>query len=478
MMNLYETVDGLREAVRLSGAARFDGGLKVTNPLRFRTELIDALVWTAVFGKGDVKDAARHAIREAAESLGIVPTSILPLYRARGKGESDVKGFTVPAINIRIMAYDTARAALRAARKLEVGAMIFEIARSEMGYTEQRPAEYAAVMLAAAIREEWQGPFFIQGDHFQTNPKKMKENADKEIAAIEQLIDEAIPAGFLQIDIDTSTLVDLSKPTLEAQQDVNANLCARFTKYIRSKEPKAVPISIGGEIGEVGKENSTPDEFRAYMNVYRKALGGANVNGIEKVSVQTGSSHGGVVAADGSVERVAIDFSVIKTISKVAREEYGLAGAVQHGASTLPPEYFGHFPDNDCAEIHLATDFMNTVYDHPAFPYPLKREIERWLDTNAADEKKRGETEPQFLYKTRKKAIGPYKENVWNLPEGTKKGICDTLQEKFEFLFERLRVVNTKAMVAKYVKPVSVYEAAAVAAGARTGFVRDDQAGD
>ena len=474
-MNLYSTALELREAITLAGAARYDGGVVVTNPARFRAEMIDSLVWTAVFSEGDAKDAARHAIREAAESLGILPASILPLYKARGRGE--VTGFTVPAINVRIMSYDTARAAMRAARKLDVGAVIFEIARSEMGYTEQRPAEYAAVMLAAAIKEQWQGPFFLQGDHFQTNPKKMKEAPEKEIAAIEALIEESIPAGFLQIDIDTSTLVDLSKPNLEAQQDVNATLCARFTKFIRVKQPKQMPISVGGEIGEVGKENSTPDEFRAYMDVYRRALG-EGILGIEKVSIQTGSSHGGVVAADGSVERVAIDFNVIKTISKVARDEYGLAGAVQHGASTLPPEYFGHFPDHDCAEIHLATDFMNTVYDHPAFPWPLKREIERWLDKNAAEERKKGETQPQFLYKTRKKAIGPYKENVWNLPEGTKEAIRDTLEEKFTFLFERLRVVNSRAMVAKYVQPVSVYHAEAAAAGARTGFVRDDQAGD
>jgi len=473
-MNLYSSAVGIREALILSGTARLDGGVVVTNPARFRAEMIDSLVWTAVFGKGDAKDAARHAIREAAESLGILPASILPLYQARGRGE--VSGFTVPAVNVRIMSYDTARAALRAARKLDVGTLIFEIARSEMGYTEQRPAEYAAVMLAAAIREEWTGPFFLQGDHFQTNPRKMKEAPEKEIAAIEALIDEAIPAGFLQIDIDTSTLVDLSKPTLEAQQDVNATLCARFTKFIREREPKAMPISVGGEIGEVGKENSTPEEFRAYMNVYRKALGAGL--GIEKVSVQTGSSHGGVVAADGSVERVAIDFNVLKTISKVAREEYGLAGAVQHGASTLPPEYFGHFPDHDCAEIHLATDFMNTVYDHPAFPYPLKREIERWLDENAAEERKKGETQPQFLYKTRKKAIGPYKEQVWNLPEGTKGAIRTTLEEKFTFLFEKLRVGGTRAVVARWVKPASVYSVHAAAAGARTGFVRDDQAGD
>jgi hypothetical protein len=382
----------------------------------------------------------------------------------------------VPAINVRILSYDTARAACRAARKLDAGAVIFEIARSEMGYTAQRPAEYAAVILAAAIRESWEGPVFIQGDHFQTNPKKMQENAEKEIGAIEALIDESIPAGFLQIDIDTSTLVDLSKPTLEEQQDVNATLCARFTKFIRSREPREMPISVGGEIGEVGKGNSTPEEFRAYMNVYRRALGPGD--GIEKVSIQTGSSHGGLVAPDGSVVRVAIDFEVIRTISKIAREEYGLAGAVQHGASTLPPEYFGHFPDHDCAEIHLATDFMNTVYDHPAFPYPLKREIERWLDENAAEERKKGETEWQFLYRTRKKAIGPYKEQVWNLPEGTRAAIRETLEEKFLFLFRKLRVNGSRELVSRYVKPVPVSSAAAAAVGPHAGFVRDDEAGD
>jgi Fructose-bisphosphate aldolase class-II len=473
-MNLYSTATELREALLLSRTVRFDGGTAVTNPERFRAEMLDGVVWTAVFGPSDAQDAARRAIREAAESLGILPASILPLYEARGRGE--VTGFTVPAINVRMLSYDTARAALAAARELSAGAVIFEIARSEMGYTDQRPAEYAAVLLAAAIREDWKGPFFLQGDHFQTNPKKMKEDPDAEIRAIEALIAEAIPAGFFQIDIDTSTLVDLSKPTLEAQQEVNASLCARFTKFIRDREPREMPISIGGEIGEVGKENSTPEEFRAYMNVYRKALGG--LEGIAKVSVQTGSSHGGVVAPDGSVRRVAIDFDVLRAISKVAREEYGMAGAVQHGASTLPPEYFGHFPDHDCAEIHLATDFMNTVYDHPAFPYPLKREIERWLDKNAAAERKKGETQAQFLYKTRKKAIGPYKEQVWNLPAGARAAIRETLEQKFRFLFKNLRVVDSRSMVARYVKPVPVSSAEAVAAGAHGGFVRDDQAGD
>src|SRR5262249_42574463 len=204
-------------------------------------------------------------------SLGILPASILPLYEARGRGE--ISGFTVPAINARILTYDTVRAALRAARRIEAGALIFEIARSEIGYTDQRPGEYAAVVLASAIREAWEGPIFLQGDHYQTNPRKMKEDRSKEVGAIEALIDEAIPAGFFQIDIGTSTLVDLSRPTLSEQQRENSEFCAHFTKFIRQRQPRSVPISIGGEIGEVGKENSTPEELRAFMDGYQSARG-------------------------------------------------------------------------------------------------------------------------------------------------------------------------------------------------------------
>jgi hypothetical protein len=100
----------------------------------------------------------------------VQPASIHDLYIARGRGEAG--GFTVPAINVRGIAYDTGRALFAAARESRVGALICEIARSEIGYTDQRPAEYVAVMTAAAIKEGWSGPLFIQGDHFQINAKK------------------------------------------------------------------------------------------------------------------------------------------------------------------------------------------------------------------------------------------------------------------------------------------------------------------
>ena len=441
------------------------------DPASFRSMEIEALVHWAVFEPdGKKRDEARRAIRRAAAALGILPASIHDLYMAIGRGESG--GFTVPAINVRMLAYDTARAIFRAAKKHDVGAFILEIARSEMGYTDQRPAEYAAVMLGAAIREGHEGPVFLQGDHFQVNAKKFAADPKPERSAIEMLIDESIDAGFYNIDIDTSTLVDLSQPNVVEEQRRNFENAARFTRHIRAREPRGLTISVGGEIGEVGKDVSSPEEFRAFMDGYRAALP-AGMTGVSKISINTGTSHGGVVLPDGTVAKVAIDFDAMKAISKIARSEYGLAGAVQHGASTLPAEMFHEFPNHGACEVHLATEFQNMVYESPAFPKSLKDEMYAWIREKAADERKEKDTEEQFLYKSRKKAIGPFKRAAWDLPESARHEVGEALERKFEYLFGKLRVQGTKNAVARLVKPFEVE-----AATAAHGFVRDDEAGD
>ena len=441
------------------------------DPASFRSMGIDALVHWAVF-ETDVKkrDEARRAIRRSAAALGILPASIHDLYLAVGRGETG--GFTAPAINVRMLAYDTARAIFRAAKKHDVGTFLFEIARSEMGYTDQRPAEYAAVMLAAAVKEGHEGPVFLQGDHFQVNAKKFAADPKPELSAIEMLIDESLAAAFLNIDIDTSTLVELGKPNVTEEQRKNFENAAHFTAFIRRRQPKGITISVGGEIGEVGKDVSSPEEFRAYMDGYRAALP-SGMTGVSKISINTGTSHGGVVLPDGTVAKVSIDFDAMQAISKIARSEYGLAGAVQHGASTLPAEMFHEFPNHGACEVHLATEFQNMIYEHPAFPKALKDEMYAWLRANAADERKPKDTEEQFLYKARKKAVGPFKKAAWGLPEEARAAIGEALQRKFEFLFGKLRVQGTKNAVARFIQPVEV----AVTAAAH-GFVRDDSAGD
>jgi fructose/tagatose bisphosphate aldolase len=412
---------------------------------------IDDLVRTAVFGPGAERDKARLRIHEVARESGAIPASIQSLYDAMGRGE--VGGFTVPAHNIRVMTYDTCRALFRAALQRNVGAFIFEIARSEIGYTEQRPAEYAACVLAAAVKEGFRGPVFIQGDHFQASAKRFAAGEkEKEIAAIESLIDEAMAAEFYNIDIDTSTLVDLSFPTLDEQQRANYENCAHFTKYIRERQPVGVEISVGGEIGEVGHKNTTPEEFRAYMDGYQRLLPGG-MKGISKVSIQTGTSHGGVPMADGSIATVKLDFGALRAISLIARRDYGMAGAVQHGASTLPDEVFDRFPQSETAEIHLATGFQNMILDHVTLPAELKGDIRDWCFANAPDERKSGESDEQFVYKTRKKTIGPFKKRMWDMTDEAKAPIMRDLETKFGFLFEKLGVVNTREVVAKHVRP-------------------------
>jgi fructose-bisphosphate aldolase class II len=312
-------------------------------------------------------------------------------------------------------------------------------------------------MLAAALREGFRGPVFIQGDHFQVNAKKYAADPKPEVEAVKALAREAIPAGFYNIDIDTSTLVDLSKPNHREQQRLNYEVGVDILKTVRDLEPKGVTISVGGEIGEVGTANSTVEELEAYMDGFNAALP-RGVEGLSKISVQSGTSHGGVVLADGSIADVKLDLDTLEKLSKVAREKYGLAGAVQHGASTLPDGAFNNFPKRETCEIHLATNFQNMLYDH--LPADVRTKIYDWLRENAKDERKASDSDEQFFYKTRKKALGPFKKTFWELPATVKQTLAKAYDDKFEFLFRQLAVHGTAQHVKKYVNAPALHRPA------------------
>ncbi|MEZ0343240.1 MAG: class II fructose-bisphosphate aldolase [Caldimicrobium sp.] len=404
---------------------------------------LDKLVYQAVFEEN--KEEKERKLRELLSQLnarGYKGYSIYPLYK---KFSEKFLGFTVPAMNLRGMTYDVARRIFRVAKRLKVGAFIFEIAKSEMGYTKQDPLEYATVILSAAFKENFQGQVFIQGDHFQLNRKSFFANPEKEKEGLKKLIKEAISAQFYNIDIDASTLVELEKETVEEQQRFNYEVTAELAEYVRSLEPVGITINLGGEIGEIGGHNSTPEELRAFLNGFNRVFKGEI--GLSKISVQTGTAHGGVVLPDGRVAEVALDFNVLKTLSKIAREEFGLAGAVQHGASTLPEEAFFKFPEAECVEVHLATGFQNFLYDHPALPEEFREKIYTYLKTNLKHEWKEGWTEAQFIYKTRKKGFGIFKKEWWDLPQDIKEKILSDMEELFEKIFEALNVVNTEELV-------------------------------
>jgi len=453
---IYENKDQLKKGCESILAIEEDD-VRVLDEGRFQSKLIDDLIYTVVFSPDPAtKEAAGFLIRRGAAALGILSSSIQVLYEAMGRKE--VSGFTVPAINLRGITYDTAQAVFRAAMKGKVGPVLFEIARSEIDYTSQRPFEYTCAVTAAAVKSGWRGPIFIQGDHFQINAKKFAADAEKEIQGVKNLIWEAIEAGFYNIDIDTSTLVDLSQPTIKDQQRNNFSLAAELTTMIRDLEPQGITISVGGEIGEVGGKNSTIEELQAYMDGYLEELKkrGDALKGISKISVQTGTTHGGIPLADGTVAKVKIDFDVLEKLSETSRLQYGLSGAVQHGASTLPDEAFDRFPATGTAEIHLATGFQNMIFDSSDFPGELRAKLYDYLKSNMKNEWKEKDTEEQFIYKTRKKAFGPFKLELWHLPADVRGRICDALERQFAFLFEKLKVNGTRNLLDKYIQPVDV----------------------
>ncbi|MBI3314369.1 MAG: class II fructose-bisphosphate aldolase [Candidatus Omnitrophica bacterium] len=399
------------------------------------------------------KESLARQIHAEAKTRGIFLASINDVYIARGKGQG--KNFTVPAMNLRSLTYYLARAIFRVAKRLRAGAFIFEIAKSEMGYTNQPPVEYVGAVLGAAIKEGHRGPVFIQGDHCQIKAAAYATDKKKETASLKDLVADCVAAGFYNIDVDSSTTVDLSRPSLTEQQRDNFEVCAEMTRLVRKLQPKGIQVSVGGEIGEVGHKNSTVQELTAFMDGYHKSLP-RGLTGLSKISVQTGTSHGGVVLPDGTMADVKVDFETLKALSAASQKKYGLGGAVQHGASTLPEGAFNKFPEINTIEIHLATNFQNKTLDSKLFPKDLYAKMAAWINVNCAAERKPKDTEEQFMYKARKRALGQFKKDIMAMPESVKEGIAAEIEKNFEFLFRQLNVHDTKDFVTAIVKPVDV----------------------
>jgi hypothetical protein len=441
---------------------------------------IDKLVWEATFNPEQKSaDEYRQLIRKAALKQGIVLSSIYDYYKKKAK---DKRKVSIPAINVRGMAYNTGRAVFEAAKNDRVTAMILEIARSEIGYTAQRPKEYAASILAAAVKEGYSGPLFLQGDHFQMPEAEYRESPEKEREKIKSLIREAIEAGFYQIDLDMSTLVDWTGADFEAQQSVNCQETAILTAYVRELEKElgldkaGIVINLGGEIGEIGKgikgRNSVAQDLRAFMKGYFKELDilskekGYKIEGITKIAVQSGTKHGGIRDEKGNlIKDVKVSFNTLAELGKIAREEYGLAGVVQHGASTLDPRCFVLFAgrpapegfeisedllskenaeilaENPAAEVHLATAYQDTILDHPAFPGDMTAKIKGWVSSNFPP--KEGEDPEKAYINNRKRAWGQFKLELWSLPKSVQDTIRQTLREQFSRdVFSNLGVKN------------------------------------
>jgi fructose/tagatose bisphosphate aldolase len=449
----------------LKGATISKGVLHIDNVDAFKNSLPTLAANAADFGDrsapAGVQALSRWIIGEGAQQLNVKLASPQEVYVAIAEGRIN-KDMSFAAINIRVGTLDTARAMFKAANDNKVGAFIAEIARSEMGYTNQSPAEYAAVLQAAAMLEGFEGPLFLQGDHIQLKSKPVHDGgpaAEKEINTHRKVIQDLLAAGFGSIDLDMSPFERRTEENLsfEEQQAENARLTAEKIADVRALEKKlGIPwtVLLGGETGEVGKMNTRKEDLEAYAEgiiANMKQLGADPALGIRKIAVNDGTSHGGTPLPDGSVADVAIAFDILKMATDFGKK-YGWAGSVQHGASTLPNNAFSLFPQNKAVEVHLATGFQNITFDSGIYKVKgAQSDIEQFLADKFRGDWKAGKTFAQFAYSTRKQAVGPFKWMTWTMPEDIRAKVAENLYDQFAFLFEQLGIVDTKDLIDKHV---------------------------
>ena len=436
------------------GAHLHNGEVRINNASNLARHM-RPLAMLANIGSPTQQAWAQWLIWEFAGILGIYSASMHRLYRAVARRKVP-NTFTVPAMNIRTLTFDLVVLAFQLARERNAGAIIFEIARSEIGYTGQSPEQYAATIMAAAIAAGWTGPVFLQGDHFQVSAGRYKADQGAEIGAVEDLIRRAVLKGrFLNIDVDMSTLVDLDRSTLREQQNPNAFWTAHMLRLIRSIQPEGINISVGAEIGEVGGVNSTPADLAAFMAEFNYIMSTGNhqrpIAGPSHMSIQDGTTHGGVPLPDGTIAQVMLDLDVLRQLGVRARRDHDMV-VVQHGFSTLPAAAFGLLREAGATECHLATGIQVAALKN--IPMGLRKEMMRWLLENKGGPKA-DQTEEQWWHINAKHALGKFADRIWSMPEWNRDQAVSAVKALMSTIFDAFNIQNTRPLVERFAPPPS-----------------------
>jgi fructose/tagatose bisphosphate aldolase len=412
--------------------------------------LLDLQASTLALAPQAQRAAMAAELQTALLRAGVYPASLSPVYQALGEGK--LAPMTIPAFNLRGLTYSLARAIWRAARKVDAGPVLFELAPAEADTGDQTFEEFAAMVLAAAAREGWRGPVFLQGDHFEVE-------SEQDLQGVTALAQRVAAAGFHHIDIDASHLYDSISDELRGFHRPNARATAALLSSLRGCVANGAELTLGGEVGEIGGRNTTPQDLLAFAAEFSPLLQNGT-RGLNKISAQTGTTHGGIVKPDGSVGRMAVDFELARSLSDQARA-LGWAGLVQHGASTLTIEDLSHLPEAGVVEVHMATQIQNIVFDHPAFPKGLLEEMRGRLvptRTNAEGDIMDGDehqSAQQNFYRARWTAWGTFKQPLWNLPEEVLHPVGETLEAWVADVLNALKLQGRGDVIRSYYTEVN-----------------------
>lgn len=419
----------------MSGASGSTGGEALSTLARMAHAL--------AAGPAGESDAAAAELLAACSTLGVRPAPVGPIYRALA--DDRLEALTVPAFNVRGLTFDVATAVYRRAVELDAGGLMFELAPSEAAMGDQSFAQYAALVCAAAATAGYRGPVLLQGDHFEVR-------APAGVEETELLARSALAGGFMQLDIDAAGLA-VDGPDAITRQTPNAVATAALIARLTPVAPAGT--IFGGEVGEIGGANTTPEELEEFIDLVRRHAGAAAA-AFGKVSVQTGTRHGGMADASGKPTRMPLDLGLARELANVARAK-GFGGIVQHGASTLQPDQFKALPGAGVVEVHLATRLQDIIFDSASFPVPLLEEMRAVALTSDAGPAERGGASggsDGHLFRQKRWSLwGPFKRRLLDLPLVVRERLADEVADWAATLMVDLGLAGRATAIARLYGP-------------------------
>lgn len=452
MKHLCESMHGII-------AANKEGGLDLLIPRMFRGEMVDRLAMTAAIGDSDeVRHLARIIIRSAAMSHNIWCDSIQPLYKVMSRGKT--KPLTIPAFNMRGLTYFIARSIFRVARRDKVGPFIFELSPAEMYHTGQTPLEYTTAVLAAALREHYEGPVFMQGDHFSPDGIHFGSDPDSLGPDLESLIKDSIDAGFYNFDLNGIQLTESHNTNTDPDFSQQTENMVQNIELLNRLQPRNIVVNIGTGIANTADVNTSVNSVRKFLQSLADAIAESGLKtSVSKFKIQAGTSEKSVDDPDENAASKELDFSQLQALSDVVKNEFSLAGTVIPITSIESENVFNKLADCGVVEIHLGTELQNLIFDHSRFPAGLREEIHSFLETEYPDTRQPDWSDQLFYFKKRIRAWKHFKRTLWTLDHRTRSVMCSYLEDKFALLFEGLNLQNTQKLIKnnyKKMRPVPI----------------------
>lgn len=348
----------------------------------------------------------------------------------------------VMAANIRIT--HSTRGIMMAAKELDA-AVIFEIAKSEIGYTAQRPKEFYDMIVKTAQELEFDVPYVIHGDHIT-----IKENTPEAVKGGEDLIKEEIAAGFTSYAIDASHNFDVEAATVAEQLADNIDITTKLAGLIPEEAGLEVEV---GEVGKVDKKTgekalTSVEEAETFVKAIKDAGFSPNL-----LATNNGTAHGNIYDASGNiVEQVGIDIDRTKAIAD-AIAPYGVFVA-QHGITGTPLNLMHLLIGAGVFKGNVGTNWQNIALE--TMPADLVARMEEWTLSSKHAEKMKAKkpriSEKELCGKNIKHSIKEFKKEIDSLPADAVAKVDEASKASAMGFFKAFKAEGTASKVRKFIE--------------------------